>query len=424
MISKTLKFYDTFGSRRLLSKIPGNYEKCGPEFWKSKGNQIEYFKWLSDTMNIKNPEDWYTVKSKDIISKNGYGLLKEYSHSPYILFKNMIPNYDWKPWMFSRVPIGFWDSRDNQMIYIEWLKKKLNVDDPISNETNNNNIEMTKWYGITNKFIRDNHGSGILSKYNNSIFKMLSALYPDYPWERHKFQKVSKNFWKSPENIKSTIDSISKELGIVDPSKDWYRVSDKILKRVGLGRISVKDLKNKYLKIAYPHINWEVGRFSDSRTKKANQRWLLVNVKKLFPDEEIFEDFLHPKLVNPETGQNLEIDIWIPRHNIALEYQGESHYFLVPGLATSVEMYQARDAMKVKICNENNITLIPIPYWWLKDVSSLASTIISYRPDMVNVLSISFNNNNYGIPIPLEVDTEHTIGSQINKNSENINEKR
>jgi hypothetical protein len=47
---------------------------------------------------------------------------------------------------------------------------------------------------------------------------------------------------------------------------------------------------------AYPDILWDEKKFS-FKGKKASQRWLLVNMKKLVPgDTEIFEEFFHPKL--------------------------------------------------------------------------------------------------------------------------------
>lgn len=73
-------------------------------------------------------------------------------------------------------------------------------------------------------------------------------------------------------------------------------------------------------------------------------RWLYIQLRKLFPDEEIYEDYLHPDLkwanaTHPESNSlspspssspssissslnNIELDLWLPQFNLAFEYQG------------------------------------------------------------------------------------------------------
>jgi hypothetical protein len=52
------------------------------------------------------------------------------------------------------------------------------------------------------------------------------------------------------------------------------------------------------------------------------------------------------------------------------------------------------DFMKEKLCKENGITLVQIPYWWNRKCESLASTMYSNRPDL-------FSEPPLGNPIPL-----------------------
>jgi hypothetical protein len=63
--------------------------------------------------------------------------------------------------------------------------------------------------------------------------------------------------------------------------------------------------------------------------------------------------------------------------------------------------------MKEKMCKENGITLVQIPYWWDRKYESLASTIYSHRPDL-------FQEPSLGTPIPL---TEPVVAQRRQRTS-------
>lgn len=70
-------------------------------------------------------------------------------------------------------------------------------------------------------------------------------------------------------------------------------------------------------------------------------------------------------LKNPETGSNLELDCYNKELKIAAEYQGVQHYrFPNPFHKTKKEFIDQlyRDKIKVKLCEENNVYLIRVPY--------------------------------------------------------------
>lgn len=73
----------------------------------------------------------------------------------------------------------------------------------------------------------------------------------------------------------------------------------------------------------------------------------------------------------------LKFDIFDETNNIAIEFQGEQHYFPVdfetnnPQKANrQFEELQKRDAIKQKYCIDNNITLICIPYYERNNVEN------------------------------------------------------
>jgi len=88
------------------------------------------------------------------------------------------------------------------------------------------------------------------------------------------------------------------------------------------------------------------------------------------------------KLTNPETGEWLELDIYIPSLNIAFEYhvcvssfmpqsfyshhkyQELHHYTSVRHSYKPVEAIRERDKMKKEVAAANGITLITVPCWW------------------------------------------------------------
>jgi hypothetical protein len=72
----------------------------------------------------------------------------------------------------------------------------------------------------------------------------------------------------------------------------------------------------------------------------------------------------------------------LPQLSLALEYQGETHYFSSHTFGNASSRQRA-DLLKVNFASEMGITLIPIPFWWDKSSNSLAATIHVYRPDVI-----------------------------------------
>lgn len=66
----------------------------------------------------------------------------------------------------------------------------------------------------------------------------------------------------------------------------------------------------------------------------------------------------------------LKFDFYIPKYNIALEYDGELHY-METSLGNDLEGQQRRDAIKTKYCEENDIILLRIPYWERDNIESI-----------------------------------------------------
>lgn len=80
------------------------------------------------------------------------------------------------------------------------------------------------------------------------------------------------------------------------------------------------------------------------------------------PFNKIRPNFLN----NPVTGgNNLEIDCYNDQLKLGVEYSGKQHYQFVPYFHRNKEAFwnqKYRDEMKKRLCKDNNILLIEVPY--------------------------------------------------------------
>ena len=135
--------------------------------------------WLGEQLGYKTKEDWYKITGNDFKKNHGSGLLASYYNgSPYQLLKFIYPEYEWLFWKFTPAPQSSWDSKENQLKYMNWLGETLGY------------TTTEDWYEISVYDIFYNYGSGLISnKYNGSPYQLLSSVYPNYKWERSKFRK-------------------------------------------------------------------------------------------------------------------------------------------------------------------------------------------------------------------------------------------
>jgi len=88
----------------------------------------------------------------------------------------------------------------------------------------------------------------------------------------------------------------------------------------------------------------------------------LADILNSLIQRNIRPDFLR----NPETGKNMEIDCFNEEYAVAVEYNGIQHYKFPSVFYKSEKDFNDqiyRDKLKMKLCNENNIYLIVVPYW-------------------------------------------------------------
>jgi hypothetical protein len=76
----------------------------------------------------------------------------------------------------------------------------------------------------------------------------------------------------------------------------------------------------------------------------------------------------------------MTFDVWIPKLNLALEYQGTQHYSDYQWMGEDrLDIQFFRDRRKLDACKSNNIHIIQVPHWWDGGIDSLFSTIGKVR---------------------------------------------
>jgi len=85
-------------------------------------------------------------------------------------------------------------------------------------------------------------------------------------------------------------------------------------------------------------------------------------------------------MINPKTGYSLRLDFFLPKYNIAIEYNGKQHYDASYHKdEESFEQQQYRDEIKSKFCKDNKIKLITISYKQQSDIANVLHIEIPFK---------------------------------------------
>eukprot|EP01125_Pyxidicula_operculata_P000063 TRINITY_DN1008_c0_g3_i1.p1 TRINITY_DN1008_c0_g3~~TRINITY_DN1008_c0_g3_i1.p1 ORF type:complete len:638 (-),score=58.48 TRINITY_DN1008_c0_g3_i1:11-1924(-) len=375
--------------------------KVGRNIWKQSEFNLEFLDHTGKQTNKSTFMDWYQDSTEDFKKLNRFMEVNEFS-SLFEVFNSCYPLFSWNPWSFLRVSDHFWLNESNVRSYLDstffcssirTIQNTYDIDvnddssiDPESGKTLNPSIRI--------------HDS-LLKIYKGSLSKLVENVYPFFLWEPWRFTKQPKNLWNNKENtfnrnLQHRLLQISDDLEHTSLD-DWYRVSNKQMKLLkAYGCVKSMGSLFKALQSAFPWKNWEKNKFN--HVKKSSQRWLYLKLKSILPvGTNIIEDYLYYYTTKSEVMKRpmIEFDIWLPDYRISIEYQGEHHYDLIRSKMIQ-ESYAIKDDEKKRICVDNNIQLIEIPYWWDGRVPSLASTLAPFFP--ADVIPRSLYENVAPIP--------------------------
>ncbi|EFA83458.1 hypothetical protein PPL_03606 [Heterostelium album PN500] len=353
-------------------------------FWKDQSHQLLYMKWLAEQLSFddREYERWYTVGKSHFIKYRGRGLLSVYGDSVYLLLSSLYPEFEWLPWKFDNTPKRFWSDRDNQIRYIKWLARKLEIK------------QLKDWYRITKLDFQENYGSSLLSLFGGSPARVVMTLID--PKDHHDNLKTGmvekqqhvENKWQIwrftclPRAAKLDIEVLREFIQFaeshyaIESQADWYRLSWSQIRDIG-GFSLVK--KNggfcQSLAKIYPEKQWNPLLFN-MPGKKSSQRLLKIYLDRLLhPDYKVVEDYRDVDLLRyRSTNTGFQLDFYCSELKLAFEYQGKQHFLDTP-LFGDAKIYRDRDTEKRVICRELGIKIIDIPYWWDNQVESLIGTI-------------------------------------------------
>ena len=94
--------------------------------------------------------------------------------------------------------------------------------------------------------------------------------------------------------------------------------------------------------------------------KYVTQTLIFNIIQKALINQKIEYNFKHEGL-RFKSGRKMELDIFIPNFNLAIEYQGEHHFFVIHG-EKELRSCQIRDEEKRKACKKYGVKLIEINY--------------------------------------------------------------
>ena len=344
-----------------------NNPKQTPGYWENQENVQNFLSTLREKYNLHTPDDWNSITTNQIQSNGGGTLITKYSMFEIKCMacpegKSIFNNPKQSP--------GYWENRENILNFLSEIKEKYNLYTP------------KDWNSINQQIINDNGGSSLLSKYSMFEIKCMACPEGQSLFDVPKQNKIDPEYWNSEINRNNFFLKLKNKYHLQTPL-DWKRLSKNQIISQG-GNWLFKDNNMNY-SIPFEGTNSSDITFiplkdliseSINASKRSSQRWLFLQVQKLFPGEEIVEDYFHSE-VSRSTGSHVQFDIFMIERNIAIEYHGKQHYEDIPSGFCNLEVYKHRDIEKEKLCSEHKIQLIVIPYWWDNKLDSLRTTLYS-----------------------------------------------
>lgn len=381
-------------------------------YFKSLSNQRKFMLRLYKHLKLDSLEGFYNLSRKVLRQHGAQSLIKYYYKSDIKrMLSTIYPNF---PWEFDNLRYNS-NSIETQRQRLNFMFKKLNLQ------------SFDDWVHVSKAtFIRNGLQSLVYHYYGSNKRRLLSTVYPNYPWE-FDISKGSLLFFRSWENQRLFMNSLFHKLKLQNLSDFTSLTRKKFAKNGALRLIKAysNDLR-KMLSTIYPNFpisvfqqspdhqkikqlmmmnlirvkidwyrisnnaNFHVPRllrryYSDEkwsksaftcRNKKSKQRILFISAQRLYPTHFAFENYKHPYFnIDRSSFHCLELDIFLPTLNIAFEYQGRQHFDDIPQHFNFSPAYLLSDSLKITLSNTYNIRLIHIPYWWDLSVDSLQHTI-------------------------------------------------
>jgi hypothetical protein len=228
-------------------KEPKQHKQHKPSgYWNDIENQRKFFEEIAPALNIKKPEDWYSV-NVDTVMKMGGSFVNSPTHYKgslirgilvvwhvmltIIALKSVYPEHNWKDIREVKEG-GYWNNVRNQRQFFDQLAQKLNIQSPEG------------WYSLTSTkvqkmggwFIGSHHKgsliSGILQVNFQAYNPALSSAYPEHQWKQVEPAYKPDGYWKDIKNQRAFFDQLAAKLNLKSLD-DWNDVRLSTVQKMG-----------------------------------------------------------------------------------------------------------------------------------------------------------------------------------------------
>ena len=394
-----------------------------PEYLNLIENQREMMDQIYHNCKLTSLDDWLSLSKKDIRKEGGRRLLALYANHKKRLLSSLYPHF---PWSFSPPKINYHEHfqyLDNQRAFVQKMFGKLQLK------------EVGDWLKVPKITLFYRLGPLIIPFYSSNLRRLLSAIYPNQPWQKDEIKKgeveyqrkvmsdlarelniIDLNDWLSVRKIQLRSKLAKKLLSLYSfdmklllsslyphhpwqfhklkykPSFNYFKSKEHFVEKLKYlqTKYSIKQKKDWYrlpiklerfdlyrsLLHIHPAEVWNANLFC-LRSKKSTQRMLYIIIELIYSNYVLMENYRHPLISRFPDINNcpMEFDIFIPSYNLAFEYQGEHHYNDIPSGFANFELYSDRDRSKLSLSYDNQINIIYVPFWWDISLPSLQSTI-------------------------------------------------
>ena len=219
-------------------------------FFRKVQNQHLFMENLFTRLKLISLDDWLKI-SRNKIKENGGKIFLQKIHENNMqkLLFSLYPNFPWKFENLKTIKTKkyFENSIFNQIQVIEKLYKKFKL------------YSLEDWLKISYTKINDEGGKIIMKEiYSNDLIKLLSTIYPNFPWQFWKLKFNSKLFFKSIFNQRLFMDYLYDKFKL-NNLNDWFQITRKqIIKNKG--KFLIKFYNNNYKELLlsiYPFYPWQ-----------------------------------------------------------------------------------------------------------------------------------------------------------------------
>lgn len=228
----------------------------------------ETLKWLNklaEKLNVLKLDDWYTVTKQQLSEAGAQTFLdNNYQGSLAAALQHVYPNTEWMFWRFNSrgvLPKDYWNNPKHQRNFFEFISSQLGVK------------SMDEWYAVNSKDVQHKDFQHIMKLYNESLVQALNSIFPEFPWQPHKFSQLPRGFFLEIQNQRKVFDDVTNQLQLKDMNA-WYDIKLQQIKDENalliINQYYYQNLSRALMKIYSEH-KWLPWRFEEPPRNFWNQ---------------------------------------------------------------------------------------------------------------------------------------------------------